>query len=342
MRAMLLCAGLGTRLGPLSDERPKPLLPVCDVPLVRYGLALLEAAGVREVAVNLHHRGDLLRAELAPGTTGPIDVTFSEEESLLGTGGGIRRIADWLTEGGRQPFFVLNGKVAIDADLAALAAAHARSGAEGTMLLRPVDAADDRFGRVDLDARGRVVGILGESSPAEAGAPEAPVARTMFTGVHVVSPALAARLPEGPSCVVRQGYLPALREGRPIAGVRQAGYFQEHSTPARYLAGNFALLRGAALLRHAPGELRGVSDEAQIGVDVTIDGPCRVGPGAFVGDGAHLGPDVVVGRRARVLPGARLERTVVWPEAVAGGVVKDAIVTPRGVLPVDPDATDGE
>lgn len=336
---MLLCAGLGTRLGALSDERPKPLLPMCDVPLVRYGLALLEAAGVREVAVNLHHRGDLLRAELQPDTTGEIAITFSEEPELLGTGGGIHKIADWLTDGGRDPFFVLNGKVVIDADLRALAEAHAYAGAEGTMLLRPVDAADDRFGRVDLDARGRVVGILGEAAPGEA---SGPFTRTMFTGVHVVSPALAARLPGGVSCIVRQGYVPALQGGAPIAGVRYDGYFQEHSTPARYLAGNIALLRGTAHLQDPPGELRGISVDAQIGVDVEIAEPCRIGAGALVGDGARVGPDVVVGRRARVLPGAQLERVVVWPEAVAGGVVKDAIVTPRGVFPVEPDLEEAE
>jgi NDP-sugar pyrophosphorylase family protein len=339
MRAMLLCAGLGTRLGALSDERPKPLLPVCDVPILRYGLALLEAAGVREVAINLHHRGDLIEDEIREGGAGGLAIVWSRENVLLGTGGGIHEIHDWLTDGGRESFFVLNGKLVIDADLRALAALHKESGAEGTMLLREVPDAD-RWGRIDLDEESRVRTILGERAPDFVQSSNSVLHGNMFTGVHVVSPALAQRLPDGNSCIVRQGYIPALKAGARIAGLRHTGYFQEHSTPARYLAGNFALLRGEVRLPHAPAPLTGVSPEAQVGVGVELVEPYRIGRGALVGDGARIGPDVVVGRGARVMPGARLERAVVWPDAVASGNLRDAIVTPKGVHTVD-DAPSG-
>src|SRR5262249_29618815 len=84
-RGMVLAAGLGTRLGPLSDELPKPLLPVANIPLVRWALALLRRAGIAETVVNLHHRGDAIAAELDG------EVRFSREDTILGTGGGIRR-----------------------------------------------------------------------------------------------------------------------------------------------------------------------------------------------------------------------------------------------------------
>ena len=90
-RAIILAAGFGTRLGTLSDERPKPLLPVCDIPLIRYALALLRGHGITEIAVNLHHRGELIEAEL-----GDERAIYSREEVILGTGGGIaqdRRLA---------------------------------------------------------------------------------------------------------------------------------------------------------------------------------------------------------------------------------------------------------
>ncbi|HEX4460770.1 MAG TPA: sugar phosphate nucleotidyltransferase, partial [Polyangia bacterium] len=89
-RALILAAGFGTRLGALSDERPKPLLPVCDIPLIRYAVALLRGHGITEVAVNLHHRGELIRAELGDG------FHYSEESTILGTGGGIVQLQEWL------------------------------------------------------------------------------------------------------------------------------------------------------------------------------------------------------------------------------------------------------
>src|SRR5689334_18308624 len=112
---MVLAAGLGSRLGELSSERPKPLLPVADVPLIKYVLALLAGHGVREVAINLHHLGEQIVHEVNDPT-----IHWSRESEILGTGGGVKRVADWLTDGGRQPFFILNGKLITDIDLAAL------------------------------------------------------------------------------------------------------------------------------------------------------------------------------------------------------------------------------
>jgi NDP-sugar pyrophosphorylase family protein len=325
---MILAAGFGTRLGSLSDERPKPLLPVADVPLIRYSLALLEGHGLTEVAINLHHRGSLIVDEVARDPGG-MQVTWSREEEILGTGGGLKRMADWLTRGGTSPFLVLNGKLVVDVDLHALLEIHRRTGAVATMVVREVDDAE-RWGAIDLgeglDEGGRVVGIIGERTD-----PRAAVRKsTMFTGVHVVSPSLIERLPAGNSCVIRQGYLPALRDGDRISAMLYDGYFQEHSTPARYLEGNFAVLRGEARLRHPPGELTGVDPSARVADGATLLPPYRIGPGAVVETGATVGPDAVVGRRARVHAGARVERSVLWPDAEATTALSGAIVTPRG------------
>jgi NDP-sugar pyrophosphorylase family protein len=157
----------------------------------------------------------------------------------------------------------------------------------------------------------------------------------MFTGVHVIGPRLLARLPDGESCVIRQGYLPALRAGEAIGALLYDGYFQEHSTPARYLDGNFAVLEGRAGLRHPPGPLTGVDASAAVAPGARLVAPYRIGPGAVVGEGAVVGPHAVVGRRARVEPGARLERAVAWPDTRVDGEVQGAIVTPRGVFPVE-------
>jgi len=93
LRALVLAAGLGTRLGALSDERPKPMIPVCDVPLIRYAVALLAGHGVTEIAVNLHHKGALIETELGSGADLGVSITYSHEPVILGTGGAIVKLA---------------------------------------------------------------------------------------------------------------------------------------------------------------------------------------------------------------------------------------------------------
>lgn len=336
MRAMLLAAGLGTRLGELSGERPKPLLPVADIPILRYGLALCRGHGIREVVINLHHHGEQIMAAL-DGAEREFGITlrWSHEPVILGTGGGIRQAADWLTRGGQEPFLVMNGKLVTDIDLAAVLARHRASGAVATMVVREVPDAE-RWGAVDLDGEDRVLRIInkGGGGGGGEGSSVPVVRRTMFTGVHVISPRLVEYLPEGESCIVRQGYLRALADGLLVAGLRYEGYFQEHSTPERYLQGNFAVVRGEARLGYAPGPLQGVDPAAELGSAVRLVGAHRIAAGARIGAGGIVGPDVVVGAGAQVAPGVRLERAVIWPGAQVDGDVADAIVTPRGVFPV--------
>jgi NDP-sugar pyrophosphorylase family protein len=315
MKGMILAAGLGTRLGALGEERPKPLFPVADVPLVRYALALLRGHGIADVIVNTHHLGDLLEAELGE------EVAYSREEGqVLGTGGGIARAAPFF---GRERCFVLNGKIVADLDLAAVVAHHERTGALATLVVRP-DPDAVRWGAVDLDAAtGRVRAIRGAGGH-------------MFTGIHLLEPALVARLPAGVSDIVDAAYLPALARGEPIAAYVMEGYFWEHSTPARYLAGNINLLRGAgARLRHAPDPLVGISPRAKVAPGAQLIPPVAVGADAVVEPGARVGPDVVIGRRARVLAGAQVETAIIWPDAVVAGAVRSAVVTPKQVVKVE-------
>ncbi len=301
-RALILAAGLGTRLGTLSDERPKPLLPVCDIPLVRYAVALLRGAGIDEIAVNLHHRGELIRAELGEG------FHYSEEPTILGTGGGIRKLADWLTYGGRHSFVVVNGKIVSDIDVGETLRHHDATNAAATMVVREVPDAH-KWGAIDVGADGRVTGIIGQGRPG--------AHACMFTGIHVLSPRLIARLPAtGESDSIRQAYIPALLDGERIEAIRYAGYWHEHSTPERYLQGNWNLLSGSVTLTYPPAPIRAIS------------------PSATVEPGARLSPHVVIGARSIVRASARLDRVVVWPDSTIDGDLASAIVTPRGVFPV--------
>ncbi len=324
-RAMLLCAGLGTRLGALSDERPKPMLPVCDVPILRYGIALLVGHGITDIVINLHHRGEVIRDELGDGAALGARLRYSVEDELLGTGGGLKRALPLLDPDGRdEPFVSMNGKLIFDLDVAALLAAHARDpGVLGTMVVRPVPDAR-AWGAVmvrpDAAGRLRVRDVLGDGEH-------------MFCGVHVTRPSVVARLPDGDACMIRQGYLPWMRAGagEVAAYVHERGYFAEHSTPERYLESNLTLLRGEPL-RHPPAALTGVDPAARVDPTATVVGPVRIGPGAAVGAGAVVGPDTVIGAGATVAPGARVTRTVVWAGARAEGTLDRSIVARTGTI----------
>ena len=134
MRAMIVAAGLGTRMRPLTELRPKPAVPVRGIPLVAFQLELLAAHGVREVIVNAHHLPEVL-VEAAERSCPPgMSVEFSVEETLLGTGGGIARAAQFLRES--DPCLILGGDMLLDADLTALCDAHRARDAAVTFLLR--------------------------------------------------------------------------------------------------------------------------------------------------------------------------------------------------------------
>jgi mannose-1-phosphate guanylyltransferase len=325
---MLLAAGKSTRLGALGRSLPKPLVPVCGYPPVAFGLTACVRAGLHEVVVNLFHHGDLIRSVLGDGAAYGARVAYSTEVDLLGTGGGIAQARALLGDG---PVLVMNAKVVADVDLAEVVAAHVASGADATLVLR--DDPDARtWGAIAADATGRVVGILDHRSPRPA-ATGSPTVERMFTGIQIMGPAIRERLRPVFSDSVRDGYIPLLLDGADIRAFVLPGYFAEHSTPARYLAGNLALLRRPELLPHPPGPLVGVDASARVDPGARLVPPVRIAAGAVIEAGAVVGPDVVVGEGATVAAGARLERTVVWAGQHATGTITDAVVTPDGVVP---------
>jgi NDP-sugar pyrophosphorylase family protein len=329
MNAMLLAAGRSTRLGALGERLPKPLVPICGYPAIRFGCAALERAGFREVVVNLHHHARALRAALRDGQGSGLAVVYSDEPELLGTGGGLARAAALLGDG---PVLVMNAKVVADVDLRAVVAAHQASGAEATLVLRDdPDAA--RWGAIAADAEGRITSILGRSGPR---APHGPVTERMFTGIQVVGSGVRARLRPIFSDTVRDGYIPALLEGAHLHAFVATGYFAEHSTPQRYLQGNLALLGNPSLIPHPPGPLVGVDPGARLEPGAHLIPPLRIGASAVVQSGAIVGPDVVLGDDTRVLPGVHLTRTVVWPGVTATESHTGSVLTPDGPVKVDP------
>jgi NDP-sugar pyrophosphorylase family protein len=324
VNVMLLAAGKSTRLGALGASLPKPLAPVCGHPAIAFGLAACARAGMGRAVVNVFHHGELLRATLGASAHG-VALEYSVEEELLGTGGGLARARPRFGPG---PLLVMNAKVVADLDLAAFMSAHATGGAVATMLLRD-DPDARRWGAISTDEAGRVVGILDARSPHP---PHGRVTERMFTGIHVVEPALLDRLRPVFCDVIRDAYIPALLAGETIRAEVLTGYFAEHSTPERYLEGNLALLRDPSLVPHPPGPLVGVDAAARIEPGARVVGPCRVEAGALVEAGAEIGPEAVVAAGARIVAGVRVRQAVVWPDVTVSSDLTRAIATAAGVV----------
>lgn len=330
---MILAAGFGTRLGPLTRLRPKPMLPICGAPLVRWAVWWLRHHGIREVVVNLHHMGEQIEAELGDGRDLDVSISYSHEAGMiLGTGGGLRHARHLLEQDADTPIVVVNGKIMLDLDLAAVLARHAETGAEATMVLRP-DPAASRWGSLRLAPDGRVGELLQARPEHGPPAPEPLGPPLMFTGVHVFQPRFLDRIPpEGEQCVVRTAYRELFHEGQGLFGYETRDYWWEHSTVERYLQGVRNVLAGRAALAHAQVSLRGVDASAALDPTAQVTGPVWIGPGAKVGAGAKVGPDVQVGAGAALAGGVTVRRAVVWPGCVVEQDVSDAVVTPAGIV----------
>jgi mannose-1-phosphate guanylyltransferase len=321
MQVMLLAAGRGTRLGNLGTVLPKPLVPICGYPAITFAIALCRRAGLTDIVINLHHHGDLLREELGDGSRHGVSLRYSVEEELLGTGGGLHHARPLFRPG---PVLVMNGKVVADLDLGQVVAAHraAPSGTVATMVLRQ-DPNIDQWSPVGVDATNRVVSLRHQRTDHT---PVGSITDRMFTGVHVLEPALLDRLPPGVSDIIAEAYLPALRAGARIQSITMSGYFAEHSTPERYLDGNLALLRKPSLVKEPPGPLVGIDPMASVHARARVVMPVRICAGAIIEENAVIGPDAVIGPGARVMSGARVEKAVLWPGAIARGEVMNTVL----------------
>jgi NDP-sugar pyrophosphorylase family protein len=326
MQAMILAAGRSTRLGSLGLALPKPLLPVCGYPAITYGIELCRRAGLHDIVINLHHHGDKIGQTLGDGSRFGVRLRYSAEEELYGTGGALWKARYMFSPG---PILVLNGKIAADIDLNAVLAAHcnAPQGTVATMVVRE-DPNPELWAPIGVDAAGTVLSIRGKRADRTAFVPELP---RMFVGIHVVEPGLLDRLPEGVSDVIGDAYIPALLAGNRIGSLPMTGYFAEHSTPERYLAGNLDLLRNPTLLPQAPGPLVGVDEGAQVDKSAQIREPVRIAAGAVVEAGAVVGPLTVVCGGGRVAAGAEIACSVVWPGATASGRHSGAVFAPDAV-----------
>lgn len=284
MRAMILAAGFGTRLWPLTIDRTKPAIPFLNKPLVVYSAEYLRRFGVSEMVVNLHHQGESIREALGDGESLGVRIHYSEETDILGTSGALDYARHWFED---ATFAVMNGKVVTDIDLNAALETHRERNALATLVLKK-NRKRERFSTVILDSAGNIERFGPFPAPNDCDEENLPL---LFTGIQILEPEIFNYIPRNRfSHSTTDVYPRAIAEGRIVAAHVSDGEWYEMSTLARYL---------------------------EISLDFMHKEDRRVicGDGTIIEDGAEA-VDSVLWNRVRVEAGAQLHQAIVGDDVV--------------------------
>jgi mannose-1-phosphate guanylyltransferase len=324
MRAMVMAAGVGTRLRPLTYEVPKPLVPVANRPIMEHVLTLLARNEFGEVIANLHYFGDLIRARFGDGSKFGVELAYSEETELLGTAGGVRNVREFFDS---DPFVVMAADPLTDVDLASLAAAHRANDGIATLATKRVPDVSE-VGVVVAGSDGRVQGFQEKPDPAEA------LSDLASCMIYVLEPEIFDFFPDQAQVDFAFDVFPALLDHDVPFYVHVIdSYWNDVGSLPEFLAGNFDVLAGAVDVEPA-GELVDTAAGGTLADEVEAFGPVLIGEGAKLGAGARVEGPAVLGQESRVGAGARVKGSVLLPgaEVPDQALLAGAIVGRRGAL----------
>jgi mannose-1-phosphate guanylyltransferase len=322
MRAMVLAAGLGTRLRPLTYEITKPMVPVLDRPVMEHIADLLDRHGFDEVIANLHYFPDTIREHFGAR------MAYRYEPELLGTAGGVRACAEFF---GEDPFLVISGDALTDIDLTALASTHRERGGVATLAVKQVP--DTReFGVVLHDRDCRITGFQEKPTPDEA------LSDLGNCGIYVFDPKIFDYFPDRPFVDWAQDVFPVLLENDVpfyIHEVRE--YWNDVGSLGELKKGTFDALRGELQLPIEGEELRPgviVAGGSPIPEDTELEGPVWIGREVEIGEGVRLMGPIVVGDGASIGDRAQLRGSIVFPgtEVAGESILIGAIAGHAGIL----------
>jgi mannose-1-phosphate guanylyltransferase len=335
MRAMILAAGLGTRLRPITYEMPKPMVPVLNRPVMEHIVELLVRHGFTEVIANLHWFPELIRERFGDGSRFGIELDYSEEEALLGTAGGVRKTADFLGE----DFLVISGDALTDIDLAAMREFHLSHDGIATLATKQVTDTS-QFGVVITGSDDRVQGFQEKPDPAEALSNLANCGIYMFRSeIFDFFPADGRSKAAGPDdppgfADWALDVMPALLEGDvPFYSHEVDAYWNDIGNLGELWRSNMDAVSGQVDIDPGASEVaNGV--RAGEGTDLTA---AEVVPPALFGPGVELEADVrvdgpaVIGDGSRIGAGSRIKESVLLPgtEVAPAAVLAGAIVAKR-------------
>lgn len=322
MDAVVLVGGFGTRLRPLTEHIPKPMLPVGHVPMIERLIRRLERGGVTRVVLALGFKPEPFVEAFPDGTCGGVELVYAVEPEPLDTGGAIRFAA--IEAGIDSTFVVANGDVMTDLDVAALVDAHRAAGAAATIHLIGVDD-PSAFGVVDLvestEGAGRIEQFV------EKPAPGTEPSNLINAGTYVFEPSVLDHIPAGQRISIERGTFPLLVDAGSMFGLATDDYWIDAGVPDLYRAANLDLLGG----ERAHDACEAIADDAAVDPGATATNTV-VGAGAVIEAGSTVVDSVIlpgafIGERAQV------ESSLVMGRIEADATVIEAIIGADGVVP---------
>jgi NDP-sugar pyrophosphorylase family protein len=312
---MVLAAGVGSRLEPLTTQLPKPLVPIANCPVMEHIVRLLADHGFSEICANLHHLPDLIEGYFQDSVSSKIH--FLREKELSGDAGGVRACHSFL---GQSTFMVLMGDSLTDADLTAVFSEHKKKKALATIGLKQVEDVS-RFGVAVLDQDGWIKGFQEKPSPTEA------KSNLVSTAIYVLEPEVFNYIPKSGMFGFGRQLFPALvQQGLPVLGVEIDGYWIDVGTIEHYRQANFDALAGQVAVQ-IPGRLTArtsesstvwLADGAILEPNVVIEGHALIGRGTIIRSGTRLSGSVVVGDHCLIERNVSLHNTIVWSNVQVG------------------------
>ncbi|MDQ0188912.1 NDP-sugar synthase [Alicyclobacillus cycloheptanicus] len=320
MKALLLAGGLGTRLRPLTENLPKPMLPVANRPWLEHLILHLKQQGISEFVITAKYHGEKIKAHFGDGHALGVRIQYAHEPTLLGTAGAIKNAEHLLDD----RFIVLNADIIHPVQLLPLLEFHKSHGGVATIGLTEVDD-PSQYGVVQQSYSGEILRFV-EKPPRHL----APSNR-VNAGIYVLEKKALKYIPKGKETSIERETFPLLiRRQLGVYGSSIHGYWMDMGTPERYLQVHWDVLDGMCALPLPVSASRPQVwlGRSQIAPTARVIPPVLIGDGVTIEGNCTVGPYVVLGNHVRVRAGSHLQHTVVWPftEVQAGTQVSHSVL----------------
>ena len=305
MKAIIMAGGAGKRLRPLTCTMPKPMVPLLNKPVIEYCVELLARHGLKDIGVTLHYLPNAIKDYLGTGEKWGVELSYSIEDTPLGTAGSVRMAAGDT----KEPVLVISGDAMTDFDLANAVQAHEKSGARATILLKKVQFPTE-YGVVLTDKAGFVTRFIEKPAPSEV------FSDLANTGIYILAPEVLSMIPENVPYDFSNDLFPRmLRQNMPIFTVEAEGYWSDIGDIAQYVATQADMLDGKCMFEtNAKSDGQGIwiEENAQIGKRAVITAPCYIGAGAEIADNAYFGAYSVACSGVRIGRNSSVKRSILF------------------------------
>ncbi|MHB1418508.1 MAG: sugar phosphate nucleotidyltransferase [Bacillota bacterium] len=327
MKAIIMAGGEGSRLRPLTCDRPKPMVPIANRPVMEHAIQLLKTHGIDEIGVTLQYLPEHIIRHFGDGSSFGVKLRYFIEEIPLGTAGSVKNAEEFLDD----TFLVVSGDALTDLDLTRAVNYHRSAGAVGTLVLTTVDSPLE-FGVVITAEDGRIRRFLEKPGWGEVFSDE------VNTGIYVLEPEVLTYFNKGQKFDFSKDLFPLLMEkGRPLYGCVLQGYWCDIGNQEQYQEAQYSLLDGR-VVAGIPGELWGpgvwIGKGTEIHPDAEITGPVLIGKDCRISQGAKIDSHTVIGNNVIIEEQASIKRSIIWDNVYIGkkAAVRGAVICNRVIL----------